>query len=491
MIRTLRAIAGAAALALVAGAASAASSAPRIEWDSSCPAAAQGAASAAAMDCGWLVTGERLAGAPLRLRVVVLRARPDRHDATPVVYVPGGPGERAGLDVASLAAWRAWQQRAAWPQDIVIFDPRATGESRPKPDCGSLRPARREAARSAPTSAREFADDERAALRCYRAIGASTAAALGPAAQLRDLGALIDALDVSQVNLWGLSYGTRIARLFAARHPDRVRAMVLDSMFPFERDDLLALPAQIGGALDTLDRYCAQAADCSGAPPGRIARQLAQRYAEDAPSLSVADGQGGVQPFRVTPYRLLMAIVIAGYDADARADTVRRLRSAQRGDADALKPLVARLWRQAMGRESNEAVFWSTRCAFGDGRPERAQWQAALADYPGIAPYIRAAYDAPVCDRWRVPHFDAPAPDAPLAVPTLVLSGAADAVTPSVWGQRFMATHARAQRLVFADVGHGAAFASRCALTAMRDFWRQPDNVVKSDCARDAAQSGR
>ena len=49
-------------------------------------------ASAAAIDCGWLETGDRLAGEAVRLRVVRLRARPDRIDATPVVYVPGGPG---------------------------------------------------------------------------------------------------------------------------------------------------------------------------------------------------------------------------------------------------------------------------------------------------------------------------------------------------------------------------------------------------------------
>src|SRR5699024_7377507 len=130
---------------------------------------------------------------PVRLRVAVLRAHPDRKDPTPIIHLPGGPGDSAGLDAQGLAQWRAWQQRAGRPHDVVLFDPRGTGKSRPRWYCGKTlsAPYRRLSVAGANDGLRPNAQALR---RCLQRLGPVVVAGLGPRAQLRDLDALIDAL---------------------------------------------------------------------------------------------------------------------------------------------------------------------------------------------------------------------------------------------------------------------------------------------------------
>ncbi|GAB3685778.1 alpha/beta hydrolase [Salinisphaera aquimarina] len=461
--------------------------AAQIEWDS-CPTQAQ-AFSAARMQCGWLNTGDTLAERPVRLRVVVLRNDPRADDAHPLIYVPGGPGSNAGLDAASLKGWRSWQQRVGWHHDIVLFDPRGTGESRPRPTCD------KRDGQQAPVpplrAATGFNSEADAALHCYRALGPATAAQLGPTAQLRDLAHLIKALDATGAQLWGVSYGTRIARLFAARHPERVQTLILDSMFPFEQDDLLALPAQIGGALEQLDTRCKhQGAACESMPSAQVEQLLAQ-YERTPPTLMVTAGEGRAQPFTVTPYRLLLMILFSTYDRGNAADTRVRLVRALDGDPQALAPLADRLRRQAQDEARNEAVFWSTRCAFGGGVPQERAWRQALSAYPALARYLAPARGAPVCDQWQVPRLDAPGPDAAVNVPTLVVAGRADTVTPSAWATRFVRTHPQVRLVRVKEAAHAVTFSNACAQLAVSRFLDDSADARMPDCDAPRDQSGR
>jgi len=139
---------------------------------------------------------------------------------------------------------------------------------------------------------------------CYKALGRATVDALGPAAQVDDIAALVTGLGVEQSTLWGVSYGTRIARLFADRYPDRTAALVLDSLFPFTRDDLLAMPAQLAGAVAALDAWCddeaARCRELSESPSDTVA-SLLKRYDRAPPSLVGIDRLVGCACFGLRP----------------------------------------------------------------------------------------------------------------------------------------------------------------------------------------------
>jgi len=466
-----------------------------LSW-SECPVPGDSKAvpvSAARMQCGWLSTGESLAGKPVELRVAVLRARPDSNDPVPVVYVPGGPGDAAGLNAAALAAWQRWQQRAGWRHDIVVFDPRGTGESRPRPACRSedFRAPAAVPLRRASTPG-EFDRASRQAARCYRDLGPATTAALGPDAQIEDLNALVHALGVERVTLWAVSYGTRIAQLYATRHPRRVHALVLDSMFPVGRDELLSMPEQIGAAINELDASCAAirgACADEARKPSDILASLLARYQRQRPQILGIDRLGRVRTFRVSPYRLLLMVLLAGYDHARTADTVNRLKIAEQGRPQVLWPLVVRLRRQADNTARSEAVFWSTRCAFGDGVPSESQWKAALARYPLVAPYVRAARGAPVCDIWQVPRTQLANTGGGPVPPTLVVNGAHDPATPARWAADFVARHPQARTLLIPGAGHAVTLGNRCAQRGVSGFIDDPAASVMPDCGADQARS--
>ena len=54
---------------------------------------------------------------------------------------------------------------------------------------------------------------------------------------------LLEALGIAQVGLYGDSYGTYFAQVFTLRHPQRLRAVVLDGAYPLDGPGLRLVPA--------------------------------------------------------------------------------------------------------------------------------------------------------------------------------------------------------------------------------------------------------
>jgi pimeloyl-ACP methyl ester carboxylesterase len=77
-----------------------------------------------------------------------------------------------------------------------------------------------------------------------------------------DLDDVRAALGFEQVNLNGMSYGTRAALVYARRHPKRVRTMTLQGVNPPTMRLPEALAANQQAALDGVLRDCANDGDC-------------------------------------------------------------------------------------------------------------------------------------------------------------------------------------------------------------------------------------
>lgn len=117
---------------------------------------------------------------------------------TPVLFVPGGPGMASVVPYARLRSLAAKQGL-----DVIMVEHRGVGLSR-----------------------RSF--DETDLPRAEVTIEAAA----------DDLAAVLDTTHVPQVVVYGSSYGSYLAQAFAALHPDRVAAMVLDSPLLSIEDDL-------------------------------------------------------------------------------------------------------------------------------------------------------------------------------------------------------------------------------------------------------------
>jgi pimeloyl-ACP methyl ester carboxylesterase len=151
-----------------------------------------------------------------------------------LVVNPGGPGLSA-VD-AALAADSQFGPDLLRRFDIIGFDPRGTGLSAPV-RCStalldqqpSLAPADEAAYQRLLTYNRRLRDD-------CRAQSGPLFDHVDSASSARDMDALRAALGERQLSFYGLSYGTLIGQAYAELFPDRVRALVLDSVMDHSAD---------------------------------------------------------------------------------------------------------------------------------------------------------------------------------------------------------------------------------------------------------------
>ena len=177
-----------------------------------------------AAQCGTLEVPENRDqpdGRKISLAIAVLPANTLHPRADPLFILAGGPGQAASF----LGPFAAALTGVRKDRDIVLVDQRGTGRSSPLV-CAAFKPDRRPA-----DAALDFDPGPKAAA-CARELAAQgiDAAQYTTAAWVADLDAVRAALGYARINLWGGSYGTRVAQEYLRRHPDRVRSVVLDGV---------------------------------------------------------------------------------------------------------------------------------------------------------------------------------------------------------------------------------------------------------------------
>jgi pimeloyl-ACP methyl ester carboxylesterase len=219
-------------LAFLGNGALAQSDVPRFE-QAPCPFAAEGVPDA--VECGWLVVSENRAkadGRTLRLSVAVIRSIDENPRPDPLVFLSGGPGQ-SSVEVVPRRVDHPFWNRYRKERDLVFFDQRGTGYSDPE-FCPELDIALYTAGfRGLPVA--EQRDFERqAVLECREKMLAAGIdfATYNSKTSAQDLDDLRKVLGYESWNLFGASYGTRLALTAMRDTPDGIRSVVLDSVSP-------------------------------------------------------------------------------------------------------------------------------------------------------------------------------------------------------------------------------------------------------------------
>src|SRR5262249_11696499 len=143
-------------------------------------------------------------------------------------------------------------------RDFIFFDQRGTGYSQPEltcPERDALAPTLLAGALSDEQSTQAIVD---AFQRCRDRLGVQGVdlAAYNSAASAADVNDLRLALGYSQLNLYGDSYGTRLALTVMRDFPQAVRSVVLDSTYPLEVNLYTALAPNAERAFNALFDAC-------------------------------------------------------------------------------------------------------------------------------------------------------------------------------------------------------------------------------------------
>ncbi|MEU1734976.1 alpha/beta hydrolase [Streptosporangium sp. NPDC020145] len=170
-----------------------------------------------------LVRADPSAGTNRIAYALLPRTDVGRPPAGTVMVVSGGPGEPA---IAYAERFAEDMTALRDDHDLLLVDPRGTGGSEPV-DCGvpadyDLLP-------------RERQIDEVEA--CGRRLG-ERARAYTSAELADDLDAVRSRLGVDRVDLYGVSYGTYLSTVYAFRHPEHTRSVVLSGAYPLRFDPL-------------------------------------------------------------------------------------------------------------------------------------------------------------------------------------------------------------------------------------------------------------
>ena len=197
-------------------------------------------------------------GGKLRIHFRVYpRTDRSRPALEPIVAVEGGPGYPS---IESADGYLFMLGPLRRRHDMIVVDNRGTGRS------GAINCPRLQAGKG--VYAREVG-------RCARKLGRA-ANAYGTGAAADDLAAVLDRLRVPVVDVYGDSYGSYFAQAFAVRHPERVRAVVLDAAYavdgfdPWVRDESVAIRF-------AWDEVCPRSASCASGAPLDELRQMALR----------------------------------------------------------------------------------------------------------------------------------------------------------------------------------------------------------------------
>lgn len=375
----------------------------------------------------------------IALRVVVLPALgvPRRDD--PLYILAGGPGQAASTYGALVSrVFAAVRKR----RDIVLVDHRGTGGSQALACGAGLRAdGRFDALMEALLACRrEWPQD----LRHYTTFAAAS-----------DLEQVRIALGHARINLWGGSYGTRLAQEYQRRFPQATRAVVLDSVVPPSRPSPQDAGRFTDRAFALLAADCAADSACAAAHgdlDARLRSLLARLEAEPA-SVGVADPRSG-RPQRVTIDAPTVRAIVRGalYSTAHSALLPSALRAADAGEFGPLLALSAqtRSWSletMSLGLTANILCREDTpRLDEADLREQREQ----------------GLFGSEYADEWRAgcARWNAAAdPPAELAqgrsdVPTLLLSGELDPVTPPASAERALALLSHGVHRVARKAGH-------------------------------------
>lgn len=388
------------------------------------------------------------AGRRIRLKLAVVRAEAAQADADLVVFLDGGPGAAASEDFPALAgAFEPLRKRHA----VLLIDQRGTGGSNPL-DCGT-------AGASARATDGAAEDDSLAAtLQRVRDCAAQLAPRAAPqfyttSDAVEDLEAVRRALGSPPLDLIGVSYGTRVAQQYARRHPQAVRALVLDSAVPND----LALGSEHARNLEDVLRELF--ARC------RAARGCAARFGDPYQTLQRVRARlrAGPQQLQLRdPYTFQLRQQTISADTLAelvRLYTYSPLTAAllpyvlQEADAGHYAPLLGQAQVVVGGVEGKleGGMALAVSCA-----EDADRLRVNPADADTVMGNTLVERLLAICPLW--PHGTRPADFAePLsgAVPALVLAGQHDPVTPGRYGQAIVRTLPRGRLLEVAGQGHG------------------------------------
>ncbi len=381
----------------------------------------------------------------------------------PLFDIAGGPGvaatQGAGFYFTDGAAIRA-------KRDVVMVDQRGTGASAPLrcPDLESASPLTRMYPTESVRACRDAMSGDHD-LTQYTTLAAA-----------RDLDAVRNAIGAEKVDLFGLSYGTKLAQAFIREYPGRVRSAMLMGSAPMDLRTPLFHARNAENALRLIFADCAADAACAAAYPLLEAQWSSVLARFDAGAVAMATPDGDLLVER-GPFTEAFRALLTSEGGQRLAPKL--IHAAASGD---FAPFVAAAASGPRGFIA-EGLYLSVECA--EGAPLISEADIVDATKGTFLGRYRVDEQLVACAHWPKASVNASfAHPVKSDVPVFILAGGRDHVTPKEYAMRIAQGFSNSRIVVVDEMAHfpGAISGIECIdqMALAFDQNADPDDIDAS-----------
>ncbi|GJM06107.1 MAG: alpha/beta hydrolase [marine bacterium B5-7] len=407
----------------------------------------------------------------IELNVAVIKTSSKEKLNDPLLFLAGGPGQGAVDTFASIT--RLFDQLLP-NRDVVMVDQRGTGDSNPL-RC-EVDPDDYEALSDLTSDAwKDWTKN------CHQSLNADTRMYTTSTA-IEDLEAVRKALNIDQWNLYGGSYGTRKALTYMKMYPQSIRSVVLDGVV--SQDEALGVSheANLRNTLSRVFKRCEADASCAerfGDAEQQMWKFLDQLKEQPIQLRLQNSSSGEFEEVLMTREYAVIALRMFSYAPETMGLIPLMVSLANHGQPETMA-YQAQMMMDSLNQGLNNALEMSVTCAedvpflpkttnktnslFGDDLFEMMRARCELWD----SVTVDSAFKEPVQS----------------AIPTLLLSGEYDPVTPPKFAEKAMQTLSNSQHLVAKGQGHIVGTRG-CMPKIVSAFILDPEAELETECMQD------
>ena len=398
-------------------------------------------------------------------------------------FSPAGPGGGSVQYVPARLKSEFWN-RLREDRDLIFFDQRGTGYSEPE-FCPELDVAIYTSAFEGLTLEQQIQHDLVAVEACRDSMlkDGIDFAHYNTTTNARDLSDIRVALGIEEWNVFGVSYGTRLALVALRVAPEGIRSVVLDSLYPPNAPRATRRQNFARSLRRAFDR-CANDRDCSQAFPTLETDFYSMLTEFDSAPMKIqmSDTRRFPNGHIVIDGSVIAAGIYQGFYSGRFVELFPLLvRETRARNSDLLRSLTDSLVRDP--HLIRRGLNLSIQCNEAVGRATQAMLDADRAAHPELNIWRGSENRLAHCNAWHQHRagddFSEPVSSE---LPILLFAGEVDPISPPSFARLARETLANGLVVEIPGEGHYVAPTSECATDLIARFIADPSSPLDTTC---------
>ncbi|HET9056431.1 MAG TPA: alpha/beta fold hydrolase [Chitinophagaceae bacterium] len=408
----------------------------------------------------------------IKITYAILKARNSKSNNYPIIHFTGGPG---GESLSDITRWIHSPLRNE--HDFIIFDQRGIAYSGSIPN---ISPAVFQILAKNLNSQDELKQMEDS-IKYYQQKCIADKINLEnytTPQNAADVGALMSKLGYEKYNLYGESYGTRLARFVMDRFPEKINSVVLDAPAILEENFLSFRITNFNDALEKIFVYCENDSNCHKNYP-----TLRKDYFDGIKALeqNPIEASIGGQSFFINPQDAVYLLRYQLYGPDAKTSVPAFIKAIKTRDVKSINS--SQQFVTAILSSGNVSMFISTERneEYDTLKTEKDfdELYAKLPNFPAKLAFFSSIYLA--SKNWHTKTMSEQEKIyKPSMIPTLIFVNKYDPVTPPKNGFVFKETLQNGKLFVLDLAGHGIG--NGCEIKVIQEFVKNPAGNIDYSC---------